>query len=65
MNPESTSHGLSHNPDRAQSALGSRPVKAVRNPMDFEFASTLADLELMCSDVWTECEKKLDHLIFS
>ncbi len=53
------------NLDRAQSALAKRPVKAIRDPLDFEFASTLADLELICSDVWAECEKKLGHLIFS
>jgi hypothetical protein len=51
------------NLDRAQSALAQRPVKAIRNPLDFEFASTLSDLELICSDVWAECEKKLGHLI--
>lgn len=53
------------NLDRAQSALAQRPVKAIRNPLDFEFASTFSDLELLCSDVWAECEKKLGHLILS
>lgn len=44
----------------AKAAFVKRPVKEMRNPMDFEFASTLGRLELICSEIWSECAEKLN-----
>ena len=49
------------NLSRAKAAFVNRPVKKMRNPMDFEFASTLGRLELICSEIWSECIEKLNR----
>ncbi|MGI9466236.1 MAG: hypothetical protein ACR2OA_03845 [Rubripirellula sp.] len=46
--------------NRVKAAFVKRPVKKMRNPLDFEFASTLGRLELICSEIWSECIEKLD-----
>lgn len=47
------------NPSRVEAALAKRPVKPKRNPQDFEFASTLSELEPLWAAVWNASKAKL------
>ena len=42
-----------------ESIFAKRPVKPKRNPLDFEYASTLDELDRLCSDTWQACREKL------
>ena len=44
---------------RIEAALARHPVKPKRDPQDFEFASTLSELEPLCTDVWNASKAKL------
>ena len=42
-----------------QSTFSRRPVKPKRNPQDFEYVSTLDELDPLCAGTWQACREKL------